>query len=74
MVYGVYYWVGKIAAKKGFNAKTVRLPRSTLCDFTPEGAKQCARHVDAELVVLGRGTDRTFIVENGVEVARLLVR
>ena len=74
LVDGVCYWVGCIGAKKGFNQKPVQLPRSTLCDFTPEGAKQCARHVDVELVNLGRGADRTFIVENGVEVARLLVR
>ena len=74
LVDGAHYWVGVIHAKKGFNQKEIQLPRSTKCDFTPEGAKQCARLVDAELDKNGRGADRTFIVENGVEVARLLVR
>ena len=71
---GVYYWIGVIQPKQGFNKQQIQLPRSTKCDFTPEGATQCARFVDAELDKNGRGADRTLIIENGVEVARLLVR
>jgi hypothetical protein len=75
VIRGTDYWQGRIGSKKGFNPKVVKLPESTLGDFTLAGAESVARLVDVELVKLGRGADTTFFIgEDGVEVARLLVR
>jgi hypothetical protein len=72
---GTLYWQGVIQPKKGFNTKRIYLPSSTLGAFTPQGAESVARAVDVELVKLNREADTTFFIgEDGVEVARLLVR
>jgi hypothetical protein len=72
---GTLYWRGVILPKKGFNTKRITLPDSTLGAFTPQGAESVARAVDVELVKLNREADTTFFIgEDGVEVARLLVR
>ena len=75
VIRGSVYWRGRIRSKQGFNPKDIWLPESTLGAFTPQGAESVARLVDVELVKLGRKADTTFFIgEDGVEVARLLVR
>ena len=75
VIRGTVYWQGQIGSKKGFNPKAIWLPESTLGAFTPLGAESVARYVDVELVKQGRKADTTFFIgEDGVEVARLLVR